>query len=167
VSRFDELCQANNRYQTERNDYRDRSIEALAKIISGFATYIEAPRESIKYLPSMGCDDSVSYSPQGAVRYEENGWWIAYVSLIRPTVHCAFCFRLRNEVDRYKVRIGDSEKVHDLAALEPGIMNPIWEEAFLRSKEYLTNANRRFVDETGDAKESRRIGFVIEDAPST
>lgn len=163
MTRFREICEAIAVYERDRVSYKNHSVSALIRIVDGFVEYIQAPSGAVYFQRAANDSDGVKHpvANESAMTITDDGWWVTRVALMRSNLHASFTFQLRNELDHFKVRIGDSGKSHVVAAFERENLVPIWDEAVSRSIEYLTEAPQRFVERTRER--TRGIGFVLEE----
>jgi hypothetical protein len=159
-SKFDELVQMVSKYHREGNQYRQRSENAMEKIITGFVEYLEAPAGIVRYFPYADYNSDAQYSPRQAIKTNDDGWWDAGLSVLIDGTYIGFRFRMFTDEDKFQVRIGDSEKLHEFTMPNLESLAPIWDEAFNRSRMYLEGGLRRFLDATRPLK-SGKIGFVV------
>lgn len=166
MSRYDELCNAYKKYSDDRFAYADRSRDFITKLVDEFNSFLDAPTNRVRFFPPEGGTGDQLYSPAGAATPGEDGWWriIVQVTLsqgpnIIPELNARMLFQVRTELDKFLVQIGDSKVQHAVTVGSPNEMQPIFNEAFKRSQEYLNSGLQRFLDETG-SDGTRKIGFV-------
>ena len=166
MSRYEELCNAYKKYGDDRFAYVDRSRNFITKLVNEFTTFLDAPETRVRFFPPEADTDDQVYTPYGAATPGEDGWWgiIVQVTLTRgpnifPELNARMLFKVRTEPDKFLIQIGDSKLQHAVTVGSPEEMQPIFNEAFKRSQEYLNSGLQRFLDET-DSNGPRKIGFV-------
>jgi hypothetical protein len=166
MSRYDELCNAYKKYSDDRLAYADRSRDFITKLVDEFSSFLDAPINRVRFFPPEGDTGDHLYSPYGAATPGEDGWWriIVQVTLLQgpnifPELNARMLFKVRTELDKFLVQIGDSKLQHAVTVGNPAEMQPIFDEAFKRSQEYFNSGLQRFLDET-DSNGVRKIGFV-------
>jgi len=166
MSRYEELCNSYKKYDDDRTAYTDRSRMFITKLVDGFVLFLGAPADRIRFFPPEGGKSDQQYSPIGAATPGEDGWWSIFVQVtlsrgqgIFPELHARMLFKVRTEPDKFLVQIGDSKLQHVVTVESVAEMQPIFNEAFNRSQEYLNSGVQRFLDET-DSNRVGKIGFV-------
>jgi len=166
MTKYEELCGAFHQCYSEDVTYRERSVFFVARVLTGFASYIGAPAGRVSFLPPEQKDSDATYTPQGAAELEEDGWWAANVRLtltqgegIFPELPVVFQFRVLAGPDKFTVRLGDSDLTHTMCEGDAAALEPVYEEAHRRAKEYFATRFQRFVDEANQ-NTPRKIGFL-------
>jgi hypothetical protein len=166
MSRYEELCNAYKKYDDDRIAYLDRSRMFITNLVNGFVRFLDAPENRIRFVPPEGDEGDKRYSPMGAATPGEDGWWSIFVQVtlsrgqgIFPELHARMLFKVRTEPDKFLVQIGDSKSHHVVTAGSHDELQPIFNEAFHRSQEYLNSRLQRFLDETA-SDVGGKIGFV-------
>src|ERR1035437_3990020 len=159
MTKYEELCEALQQSTKDSMKYREKSMLFVGGLLTGFVSYIGAPPDRVKYLPPEPRDPNTIYTPAGAVKLQEDGWWEAYVqlTLVYPELKALFLFRTRIEADTFTVRVGDSERTHAVLDGDATALEPIYEEAFTGAKEYFTGGLQRFLDEVTKPAAPRKI----------
>jgi hypothetical protein len=167
MTRFEELCEAFRQYRADGVAYRDRSLSFITQLLTGFERYLGAPPGRVRFLPPESPESNATYNPAGAAKLGEDGRWVVNVRLtltegngVYPELPLLFRFRVLVELDKFTVRLGDSNRTHTIPdGADLTLLEPIYEEAYRRASEYLTLGLQRFLDEAGkDAP--REIGFT-------
>jgi hypothetical protein len=166
MSRYEELCNAYKKYSADRFAYLDRSRIFITKLVDEFVVFLDAPVNRIRFFPPEGDKSDQLYTPIGAATPGEDGWWriIVQVTLSQGPntvneLNARMLFKVRTEPDKFLVQIGDSKSQHVVTVGSPDEMQPIFNEAFNRSQEYLNSHVQRFLDETA-SNGVGKIGFV-------
>lgn len=166
MSKYEQLCDAYRKYNDDRLAYADRSRNFITKLVDEFNSFLDAPKDRVRFCPPEVDTGVQLYSPYGAATPGEDGWWriIVQVTLsqgpnIFPELNARMLFKVRTELDKFLVQIGDSKLQHAVTVGTSDEMQPIFNEAFKRSQEYLNSGLQRFLDET-DRDGVRKIGFV-------
>ena len=166
MSRYEELCNAYKKYSDDRIAFVERSKNFITKLVNEFLSFLDAPENQVRFFPPEADTDDQVYSPDGAATLGEDGWWriIVQVTLTQgPNVfhklNARMLFKVRTEPDKFVVQIGDSKSQHVVSVGSPDEMQPIFNETFNRSQEYLNSGLQRFLDET-DSDRPRKIGYL-------
>ena len=170
---YEELCGAFGQSADDWNAYHERSIRFVAKLLTGFVSYLGAPLprgskdDRVRFLPPEPWDPDAMYTAMRAAKLEKDGWWVAYVQLtlargegVYPQVHALFQFRVRVEPDTFTVRVGDSDRCHTTTDEDATTLESAYKEACERAKDYFIAGLQRFLDETDDSGKTRKIGFT-------
>jgi hypothetical protein len=166
MNRYEQLCNAYKKYDDDRIAYTHRSRDFITKLVVEFSSFLDAPTNRIRFFPPEVDKDDRVYPPMGAATPGEDGWWriLVQVTLSRgpnifPELRARMLFKVRTEPDKFLIQIGDSNLQHTVTVGSPDEMQPIFDEAFTRSQDYLNSGIQRFLDET-DSNGVRKIGFI-------
>jgi hypothetical protein len=161
MSKFQELSQVVDECRREGMKYHHRSLDAMGKILDGFVEYLEAPQEAVRFFPyGENTDKEPPYTALGAAKINNDGWWDSALTLLINGIRLIFRFRLRTDIDKFQVRVGDSDKRHAFVSPTPEALAPVWDEAFERATLYLQTALPRRIDATS-SKQATKIGFHV------
>jgi hypothetical protein len=75
VSKFEEMLQASALTRKQWSRYRERTYTNLSKLVNGFVTYVQIPRECISFRPlDKEPEDGWTYNLIGATHYKDGFW---------------------------------------------------------------------------------------------
>jgi len=158
------LCKSYERYVEDRMAYRDKAIHAVASALAALHKHLDAPDGVCRFTPiNTNLNENTEYSPQGAVDYDDDGWWSGCLLI---DVSCAgvglakegtLCLTISAFVDDEIVfRVGDSDQRHRCTQIDATSLQPVIDEALSRSQEYLETGMERFLDEFSSTLSLRR-----------
>jgi hypothetical protein len=170
MTRYEELCDAFRQYGDDWTAYDLRARTFIGRLLAEFVTYINAPADQVRFLPperDPADSENTRYSAIGAARLKNDGWWTASVQVVLtrgqgvyPEIKALLVFHTRVDPDTFTVRIGDSEQTHTISNSDhTTALQPIYKEAYERTKEYFTFGLQRFLD-AASKKSERHIGFA-------
>src|SRR4051812_23851871 len=115
MTKYEDLCGAFRQSQIDGTAYHIRSIEFVARVLTGFVSHFGVPSGKVAFLPPEPRDPKAAYYATGAPKLQPDGWWVAYVRMtlsqgpgVYPELPILFQVRALVDTDRILVRLGDS-----------------------------------------------------------
>lgn len=169
-TKYEDLCEAFRQSHVDGTAYYQRSVSFIARLLTGFQSYLGAPPERVAFLPPEPHDSTPNtvYTAMGAPKLGQDGWWVACVRLtlsqgkgVYPEAPVLFQFRVLAETNKFAVRLGDSDRTHTVSnGADATALEPIYEQAYDLANEYFTSGLQRFLDQSVKAAAARKIGFT-------
>lgn len=159
MSKFNDLEAAFHEMRDEQIEYRNRCREFLNNAARAFCRYIEAPNNSLQWVPAKGeAKPGSAYSVAAAYYVDDDGFSSAKAVLQLPSVPLSFVIKVEFTGSVYRVKFGNYDAVIEVASDDDKALLPISEWLWLRMKEcFSIRSTGRAVEDDG----TNKVGFDL------
>lgn len=165
MSKFDEMCKAFSDARNGWTEYRDRSLQYVSILSTGFIKHCGIPQGHFAFVPAKNAEPGRQYSPLEAIQFDSDGYWhvgwritLCEAPNIFPhqSVHVTFAFR-ESGSSTVAIKRGWEQQTQELDLNDEAQRLVFFDGIVQRIKDYF-GRNPQGIDTDARAD---RIGFQV------